>query len=447
MLPLTSKWMQALLERGEVYAVGGSVRDDLLKRPYQDLDLLVSGIDAKTLDKVLNQYGRVQLVGKHFGVFIYTPHQSQQSFEIALPRTETSTGNNHKAFDISVDHTLPIEVDLKRRDFTINAMARRLRDGVLVDPWQGQEDLNKQIIRQVFDKTFSEDPLRMLRACQFSARLNFEIEPTTLQGITENAALVETVSTERIFQELVKLLSADKPSVGFNFMQQTGLLAQIMPELEATVGVQQPEKYHIHNVFEHTLAVIDAVDVQNTSIRWAALCHDLGKPNAIGKHKDDGRITFYGHEKHSETLCEQLLSRLKAPEALKQKVTILCRQHMFPPADQISDKALRRLIHRTGTNHILDLILLRRADLIGGGKTPDLAPWQVLYERTQQALEQGTFTRDQLALKGQDLLKLPNISPGPIIGELMDFMLDRVLEEPSLNTRAQLLDMVTKKIA
>ena len=468
------QWIHRLLQAGEVYSVGGSVRDALLERPFNDLDILVSGITATDLEALLNPLGQLHLAGKSFGVYVFKSYQSEVSYEIALPRVETSTGAGHKAFEVRVDHKLPIEIDLKRRDFTINAMAKSLRDGRLLDPWGGQRDLQAKLIRQVFPDTFKADPLRMLRACQFAARLDFELESITRAGIAENASLVSNLSVERVFQELQKLLNAPKPSIGLKMMQETGLVAEVLPELAATMGIAQPVKYHLHDVFHHTLAVIDAVtletgaDVKQTvemaapgsgghdvkaavktvltepkllDLRWAALCHDLGKPAVMGRHPLEDRPTFYGHETVSSDLAEQLLTRLKAPEALKTKVKILCTEHMFAPLEQMSDRALRRLIHRAGAANMLDLIYLRRADMLGSGKPRDLQAWDALLTRTRKALTGGTFTRNQLAINGQDLISSLSIKPGRHLGALLDQLLAQVVDAPRRNTRKQLLNI------
>jgi tRNA nucleotidyltransferase (CCA-adding enzyme) len=432
-------WLEKILEIGEAYAVGGSVRDEMLGRDNNDLDILVCGVEADRLQEILESEGKVHLVGKNFGVFVFKPSDDEASIEIALPRREKSTGLGHKEFDVQVDPDIPVEEDLKRRDFTINAMARSLRDQGLVDPYGGQEDLSNKVLKQVFDETFKEDPLRMLRACQFVARLDFTVEAKTFEGMKEHASLVNTVSAERVFHELEKLLKAKKPSLGFQLMQQTGLLKEILPELEATVGVEQPKQFHIHPVFEHILAVIDAAEDEPKSLRWAALCHDLGKPPSLAPHPKNGRPTFFGHEKISQEYVNDIFERLKAPDHLRAKVAALVREHMFLPAEELSDKALRRLIQRVGRENIIELIYLRRADKIGGGVNVDLEAWKGLLERCHFELEGGAFSRSDLEISGKDLMQAFDLKPGPGLGQILDQLLEEVIQDPALNQREGLL--------
>ncbi|MGE4158206.1 MAG: CCA tRNA nucleotidyltransferase [Planctomycetota bacterium] len=442
---MATPWIDDILQEGELYAVGGSVRDALMGRPSADQDYLVSGIEPARLEALLASRGKVHLVGKHFGIFVFKPEGSETHFDVALPRREQSTGPGHKDFEVQVDAGLPVEEDLRRRDFTINAMARRVRDGALVDPWGGQADLVNKLIRQVFPDTFREDPLRLLRACQFAARFGFKVEAATLEGMKRDAALVSHVSPERVLAEIMKLLKADKPSVGFNLMRDTGLLREVLPELQACVGVPQPPQFHAHPVYEHIMAVLDATDPANIPVRWAALCHDLGKPPTRGVHPKDGRITFFGHQEISEELARKLLLRLRAPNELIEKVGILCREHMFNSEDKLSDKALRRLIARVGVEHIEDLIAVRRADNIGGGMNRGGDEWEKLQVRVRETLTGGgAFTKKDLKINGADLMKEMGIRQGPDLGRLIDRLFEAVLEDPSINEREKLLQLAKK---
>jgi len=434
-------WIKKILEKGEAYAVGGSVRDELMGVPVNDLDILVCHISSQDLEKILENEGQLHLVGKNFGVYVFKPHGQKKSYEIALPRKEKSTGIGHKDFDVQVDHNIPIEDDLRRRDFTINAIAKNLRDDSLIDPWGGQQDIKNRVLRQVFDETFKEDPLRMLRACQFVSRLDLEVEDNTFKGMCQYASSVNTVSAERIFHELEKLLKSKKPSLGFHLMHATGLLKEILPELQNTVGVKQPTKYHAYPVFEHILAVVDAAAAEPLSVRWAALCHDLGKPPSLAPHPKDGRPTFFGHEKISRDMAKSILERLKAPEALKKKVALLCQEHMFLPANELSDKALRRLIHRTGKDNIIELIYLRRADKIGNGVDVNLDDWEKLLERVYAELQGGSFSIKDLNLNGKDLINKLQLKQGPQLGKTLDHLLNHVLENPELNKKDILLQL------
>ena len=243
---------------GEVYEVGGSVRDRLLKQNIKDRDLLVTNLSIDTISKTLKPYGRVTFVGKSFGVIKFYPNQLEETtIDIAIPRKEVSTGTGHKDFEVKYDPHLPVEIDLGRRDFTVNAMALRLRDKIIIDPYGGQKDLKELVLRQVFDETFKEDPLRLLRAIQFSARFSLTIEPVTKAAMTQNAHLIKTVQSERIIEEIKKLMTANKPSDGFRKMSEIGLLSHVLPALEATIGISQA-KQSGDDVFSHTMKVLDA---------------------------------------------------------------------------------------------------------------------------------------------------------------------------------------------
>jgi len=242
-------------------------------RTVKDRDYLVTGVPYDKLTGILRHHGRVDLVGRSFGVIKFTQFRKEKSytFDIALPRREHSTGLGHKEFEVDFDPSIKVEEDLTRRDFTINAMAIALDSDQLIDPLGGKLDLEHRRLRMTTPDSFKEDPLRMLRAIQFAARFEFEIEPDTLPAIRDNVALIDTVSAERIAEELNKLLVlAKKPSVGFRLMQQLGLLKHILPELEECVGVEQPGGFHAYNVFDHTLVCIDAAP-QRLVVRLAAL--------------------------------------------------------------------------------------------------------------------------------------------------------------------------------
>jgi len=262
MCTISNRVVSDILQQGQIYEVGGAVRDRLLSRTIEakDRDYLVCGIPYTNLSKLLRNYGKVDLVGRSFGVIKFTQKRGNApfTFDISLPRKEFSTGVGHKDFKVSFDPSLGVEEDLTRRDFTINAIALSLDSKELIDPLNGQLDLEKRQIRMVSPQAFPEDPLRMLRAIQFAARLEFIIEPLTLAAIKENASLIQSVSVERISEELNKLLvRAKEPSVGFRLLQETGLLKEILPELEETVDVYQPGGYHKYDVFEHILHMID----------------------------------------------------------------------------------------------------------------------------------------------------------------------------------------------
>lgn len=433
-------------EGGNVFEVGGTVRDGILGRPHKDKDLLVTKISYQNLKKILTQEGSVYEVGKVFGVLKFKPTKEDHEYDIALPRVEKSTGKGHRDFQVQFDENLPIEIDLQRRDFTVNAMAREIKSGELIDPFGGKRDLKKGILRQVFDESFQEDPLRLLRAIQFSARFNLKIEPSTLEAIKKNAHLIETVSPERIIEEIGKLFRAPKPSIGFYLMKDTGLLHFIFPELEKAVGVEQPAK-RSGDVFDHTMKVLDAArsgkDMSHEGdleIMFASLFHDIGKPLTKGYNKNLKRVTFYGHQVVSTRLTRKWLRRYKAgmlgidPE----NVLKLVDNHMFETKDFYSDKAIRRFIHKVGQDLIFKLLDFRIADKKGGAFPDKFKGVVRLKRRIIEELEKKPpFGVKDLAISGYELMDM-GYPEGPLLGKILLAMVEVVLDDPQKNTRQSL---------
>jgi len=437
-----------ILRQGQIYEVGGAVRDRLLSctNEAKDRDYLVCGIPYGNLSKLLKNHGKVDLVGRSFGVIKFTQKRDSgpYTFDISLPRKEYSTGVGHKDFEVSFDPNLSVEDDLSRRDFTINAMAQSLDNEELIDPLNGQLDLKKKQIRMVSTRAFPEDPLRMLRAIQFAARLEFSIEPKTLKAIKEYAPLMQSVSIERINEELNKLLvQAKEPSVGFRLMQESGLLKEILPELEETVGVDQPGGFHKYDVFEHILVMIDETPPK-LHMRLAALFHDITKPRA--KQLVEGGATFYGHEKTGARVTDKVLKRLRYSTEIIRKVKILVDRHMFTTA--VTDKGMRRLIRRVGQDLIFDLLDIRRADVIAqgmGGTTEDVDEFEQAIR--DEIEKQPPFGLGDLAVNGADIMKTFELSESPLVGDVLNYLMEKVLDKPEDNDRDKLMGFARSFIA
>ncbi|MFH1701142.1 MAG: CCA tRNA nucleotidyltransferase [Candidatus Zixiibacteriota bacterium] len=436
--------MQEILREGQIYEVGGCVRDSLMNRTIgmKDRDYLVSGIPFERLRKLLLKHGRVDLVGRSFGVIKFTPHKKSEkstvpiTYDLSLPRAEISTGPAHTDFDIDFDPDLPIEKDLMRRDFSINAMARSLADDSIIDPFGGQIDIKKKTIRVVSENSFTDDPLRILRAVQFAARFEFEIEAATFQSMKDNAHLIETVSPERIAEELNKMfLLAEKPSIGLRLMEKCGLLEYIFPELLSAVGCEQPGGFHAYDVFEHTMHIVDACPPR-LALRLAALFHDITK--AEHKRATDTGVTFYGHEGSGAKVAGEVLKRLRYSNDLINDVTLLVDRHMFTTG--VSPKGLRRFIRRIGQRLIPDLLDLRRADVIAqgmGGTTEDV---DVMEQAIKEEIDRKSpFGRSDLKIDGNDLQREFNMDESPVIGDVIDYLLEKVLDNPDDNTSEILL--------
>ena len=433
---------------GAVYEVGGTVRDELLQLPNKDKDLLVVQVPFEALKKILKSHGQLHEVGKSFGVLKFKSQGDEQDYDIALPRTEKSTGPHHRDFEVRFDEKIPVELDLQRRDFTINAMAREMRSGKLIDPFDGQKDLRDRVLRQVFSESFVEDPLRLLRAVQFAARFSLTIEPETLAAMNRHAALIESVSPERIIEEIGKLFRAQEPSKGFYLMRDTGLLHYVFPELEKTIGVAQPAKKS-GDVFEHTMKVLDAsrscADLDSPGdleIMFASLFHDVGKPYTVGFNEKTQRVTFYGHQVVSTRMTRKWLKKYRAnmlgiePE----NVLSMVHNHMFETKSFYTEKAIRRFVHKIGKDLIFKLVDLRIADKKGGAYPNQLKGILRLKQRIREELEKKPpFSAKDLALNGHDLMNL-GYAAGPLLGQILKKLVEVVLDDPARNTRQSLLE-------
>lgn len=446
-------YLQELVHQGaHIYEVGGPVRDRLLQRETKDHDILVRNLSLDKIRRTLQRFGEVFLVGKSFGVLKFRPKDGPDiEYDVVLPRIEKSTGPGHKEFEVLYDPSLPVEQDLSRRDFTINAMAYDYAANELIDPFGGRQDLEKRTLRQVKPESFQEDPLRLLRAVQFAARLHLKIEKKTRAAMETYAPLIETVSAERITMEMAKLLTAPKPSLGLCLMRDTNLLKYVFPELHKTVGVEQGRKLKNDDVFMHTMRVLDASRQDkaipyagNMELMLAALFHDIGKPQTKRFDKKKQRITFYGHQTVSRKLAEKRMRQLKMTTmGIKPKnVAVLVENHMFQAKSFFSEKAIRRFIRQIGEDLILKLVDLRIADNRGGKYPEGIRGVQKLRRRIAEELErQPALTTADLAIDGHDLMTL-GVPEGPEIGHILRNLVEVVLDEPSQNEKETLLRIV-----
>ncbi len=436
---MSDEAVAAILGKGRIYDVGGAVRDKLLQRAVssKDRDYLVTGVGYDDLTRILRKHGRVDLVGRSFGVIKFTESSDDGpvTFDITLPRREHSTGWGHKEFEVSFDPGMSVEDDLVRRDFTVNAMAVALDNDELVDPLGGQVDLENRLLRMVYPESFEDDPLRMLRAVQFAARFDFRIESHTFEAMRAHAKLIATVSAERISEELSKLLTlADKPSDGFRLMQTSGLLKEVLPELEHCVGVEQPGGFHKYDVFEHSVQTVDACR-SDLRLRLAALLHDISKPQA--RRLVENGATFYGHETAGARTAQDVLQRLRYSHDLAAQVSTLVARHMF--TTDVTDKGLRRLVKRVGVDLIFDLLDLRRADVVAqgmGGTTEDVDSFEA--DIRSELSRKPPFNVADLAIDGHEVMRLFHLEPGPMVGEVLDYLLEQVLDNPGYNVREKL---------
>jgi putative nucleotidyltransferase with HDIG domain len=422
----------------QVFLVGGAVRDMLRGIEPHDFDLASNA----TPEEVAAMFRSVIPTGIQHGTV--TVRYRGLSIEVTAFRTESDYLDNRRPSRVAYAAT--IEEDLGRRDFTMNAVAAPLPSGrPLIDPFNGRGDIRRGVIRSVGDarERFSEDGLRPLRAVRFAAQLGFAVEEQTLAAIPP--ALAAGVSPERIRDELNKIIAAPRPSDGFRLMEQTGLLAALLPELAACRAVEQ-KGMHRFDVLDHCLLACDfaARSGDEQTVRLAALFHDIGKPETRAL-RGDGVWTFYQHEKRSAALCRGLMQRLRYSGAVIHDVARLIEEHMFLYEEQWTDAAVRRFIRRVGPEYLDRLYRLRLADASAhtGREAPAdyLAP---LVSRVDAALAANTArSLKDLAISGDDLMAA-GIQRGPRIGIILNELLESVLDDPALNTRGQLLEIALR---
>jgi len=337
-----------------------------------------------------------------------------------------------------------IEEDLARRDFTVNAMAFDPVESVFCDPWGGYADLTAGILRAVGDpvERFQEDGLRAVRAARFAAQLDFALDEDTLEGIAQSRERVKLVSVERIRDELGRLVVAERARRGFAVLDRTGLLEDLLPELAQGRGVYQ-NRWHAYDVYTHGLATLENAPREKPRVRWAALLHDIGKPAT--KALKDGEGTFYNHQVVGAEMADALLRRLRFSTAERETIVHLIREHMFDYRAEWSDAALRRFVRRVGREHLADLFDLRIADTLGNGLKQGFPHYlEELHARIEELLRQETaLSPRDLALRGEDIMRVLGIPPGPRVGTAQELLLEAVLEDPARNRR-EILEQILR---
>jgi tRNA nucleotidyltransferase (CCA-adding enzyme) len=440
----------ALMPHGNVYVVGGAVRDMALGLAPKDVDLMVQGIHPQKLENILSQLpGRVDFTGKAFGVYRYRNPQGQD-VEIALPRGEVSTGEGHKDFEVKTDHNLPVEADMDRRDFTGNAMAYDLARQQLIDPHGGWNDLQDRKLRVVNEHSFRDDPLRILRGLASRSRHGLVPDEHTRAEMTLNAPNLQHLPNERIQAELDKIMGGKHPSDAIRLAQETGVLQHFLPEVAATHGFDQRNKHHDRLLFDHTMDVLEHVakNSNDKDLRYMALLHDIGKPKSQWIDPDTGYAHYYkgkdgqgeDHETLGADMAKAALTRLKFPRARIDRVEHLVRHHMFPEFN--TESGARRFMNRVGPEHADDLITMRDGDLAGKPyREQNVAQMQDLLASVRgkgQATTQGN-----LAISGNDLIAA-GMKPGPQMGTLLKYLTDLVIENPNYNDRDKLLQVAAE---
>lgn len=419
----------------EAYIVGGCVRDSLLKRQLRDWDITTSALP----EEIIKLFDKTIPTGiKHGTVTVVI---NKENYEVTTYRIDGEYSDNRHPDEVVFTRSL--KEDLSRRDFTVNALAYNEVEG-LVDMFNGIEDLKNKTIRCVGDpnKRFTEDALRMLRAIRFACQLRFSIEKDTYEAIGSNYHLLKNVSSERIRDELDKILMSPVPSRGIIMLQETKLLDNIIPELNESVGFDQKNPHHDKNVFDHIMAVLDN-SIESLPVRLGALLHDIGKPRTFTIDKK-GIGHFYGHNIVSAEMSEVILKRLKYDNATIKKVLIIVTEHMSA-YNNMKNKTLKKFISRVGVENLDDLFELQIADSKGHKKNADYSPILKRKNDVKKILDNGEpFTVSQLKITGDDLIKL-GVKPGKEIGVVLKDLLEKVMEKPELNTKEKLLDIAKNK--
>lgn len=441
----------------ECYVVGGYVRDIFLERPSNDIDVVVVGSGIKVAEELKRLVGKKAhlSVFKNFGTAQVKFRQKGVEYEVEFvgARKESYSHNSRKP--IVENGTL--EDDQNRRDFTINAMAiclNKARFGELVDPFNGLADLEDGIIATPLEPgiTFSDDPLRMMRCIRFATQLNFEIEQETFEALQRMADRIKIVSGERIKDELNKIIMAPHPSIGFEYLQRSGLLQIILPELSALDIVEEKNGRKHKNNFYHTLEVLENVCLHsdNLWLRWAAILHDVGKTKS---KRWDGNIgwTFHNHNLIGAKMVPQIFRRLMLPMDMKMKyVQKLVEMHMRPIViadDIVTDSAVRRLLNDAGED-IGDLMVLCEADITSKNevrKKMFLENFRMVREKLTDLKEKDYKRLLQPVIDGNEIMEMFNLKPSREVGTLKQYLKDAVLDNKVENEREPLMALLMDK--
>ncbi len=420
--------IKKLKENGfEAYAVGGCVRDILIGKEPKDWDITT---DAKPdqIQKIFpknfytNTFGTVT-------VFI-------DDFKIEITTYRTEENYSDKRHPDKVIYTKSLQEDLKRRDFTINAMALS-ENGDIIDLFDGKKDLKNKIIRAVGNpkERFEEDALRIIRAVRFASQLNFSIEKKTEEEIKNLSENLKFISKERIRDELIKIIMSDNPKYGFDLMLKLKILKVVLPETEKGYKVSQ-NKHHIYDVYEHNTRALQytADKKYSLEVRLAALFHDVAKPQT--KRGEGYNATFYNHDIVGAKMTKNILKRLKFPSKIVEKVALLVRYHLFYyNVGEVTESSVRRLISKIGLENIEDLLKVRYADRIGSG-TPKAEPYKLRHFRyIVNKVSKDPISVKMLKINGNDLMEILKIKPGPKIGLILNALLSEVLEDPKKNNK------------
>lgn len=434
----------------QAYAVGGCVRDIILLKPTKDWDFTTDATPEEIIklfpDSFYdNKFGTV-------GVEVKTSNgkklDTSDIYEITTFRSEMGYSDHRHPDKIIWGKTL--EEDLERRDFTINAMATNGEK--IIDLYGGQKDISQKLIKAVGDANlrFTEDALRMMRAIRIATELQFLIEEKTFMAIKKNASLLAKISTERVRDELLKVLASDFPADGIMLLKNTGLLPFILPELEKCFGVEQksPKRHHVFDVGTHLLMSLKNCPSSNPIVRLATLLHDIGKPATFNK-TSEGIITFYNHEIIGTSIVRNIAQRLHLSKKDSNLLLTLVRYHQFTVDERQTDTSVRRFIRNVTPEYLTHMLHLRTGDRLGGGARE--TSWRLeIFKKRLLEVQKQPFTAADLKIDGYDVMKIFDTRPGPLVGKVLDMLFNDVVEGKLPNEREILLtklkELKSKKI-
>ncbi len=451
-IPYELQKMNSLFKEGgfAAYLVGGAVRDEIMGKRAHDWDIATNA----SPQQVIKIFHRVIPTGIKHGTV--TVHFMKKEIEVTTFRTEGAYSDGRHPDNVEFAST--IEEDLSRRDFTMNAIAASLQDGSIVDPFEGQKDIKKKIIRTVGEahERFMEDGLRPIRAIRFASQLNFSIEEKTLRDIYSDETLkkISRISPERFRDEFCKIMLSPLPSLGLRLMEETGILSLFIPELLSGRGCTQTDYrgFHQFDVLDHNFYACDGSPREKLNVRLAALFHDIGKPavKKIIPSPEGSQITFYCHDSVGAKMVREIMARLKFSNAEIDNVSHLVKEHMFHYESSWTDAAVRRFIQRVGKENIEDLFDLRLADVYGmhncRPRVHDSITGAGLVEfqdRIDSVLAQkSALSLKDLAVNGKDLME-EGIPSGQMLGKILKQLFETVTDDPEMNTREKLLPLAS----
>lgn len=430
----------------QAFAVGGCVRDVLRGVEPEDWDITT---DAKP-EEIQKIFPKSFYENRFLTVTVLTESKDPRLKEIEITTFRKEAKYTDKRHPDIIQFAENLEEDLKRRDFTVNAMALNIEDSKfeVVDLFGGKEDLKNKVIKAVGNpkERFSEDALRMMRAVRFAVSLGegWKIEEKTKEAIKENAFLISAISKERIRDEFLKIIMSERAKEGIELLREVGLLRYIIPELEEGYKVTQ-NKHHIYDCYEHSLRSLEFAAKKgfNKFVRLAALFHDIGKPRT--KRGEGPDATFYGHEIVGAKMTAEILNRLRFPKKEIEKIVKLVRYHLFYyNPGEVSESSVRRLVRKVGPENMEELLQVRMADRIGSG-VPKAEPYKLRHLRYMiEKVSRDPISVKMLKVNGNDVMEILKIKPGPKVGHILSILLERVIEDPKINERKILKKEIEK---